>query len=261
MKKFLAAIFVFIAFSNCVYAKNVTKKEEYNKTINSTDSYIKNSKYSKEEISSDNILELIQKAYSYEQSGNYVMALRYYDRIIELDSENHPAYALRGLIYFEQYEAYTQALQDFTLALKYDSNQSTYYIYRALCRIKLGDNSGAISDLNNAIEINNKVGDKDAFVYFTRALLYYENKNHKNAIEDATAAIKIQPKYPDAFYCRGMAKIGIAIKNRSVSELELGIKDINYAKEQYLEKGDIDGYQKTVKSYNSYQKILKSLKN
>jgi len=261
MKKFLFVIFIFIAFCNCVCARNISKKEEYNKTINNTSSYIEKYKSSSENIEIDNMIELMDKAAEADKSGNYVMALRYYDKMLEISPTNAPIYALRGLIYLYEYNANTYALSDFNSAIKYTSKPvASYYQYRGIARMRLEDIDGALSDTAKAIEINNKNSESNAELYCIRALLHSRKGDEKLAIDDATVSIKLKSKNPRAFYYRALAKMGYAVKLKSVTMLDSALQDLNYSKEQYLEQGNMDGYQEVMETYKRYQNAARLLK-
>lgn len=202
-------------------------------------------------VFADDFIELFSKATNAYKTGNYAEALMYYNKIIEQHPDNAGAHAILGTLYLEQYEDYPRAIESFSNAIKYDSNQASHYSYRGVARMKVGDIDGAISDLTKAITINNQNKTQDAFTYCTRALLYSMNSKYELAVKDATEAIKLQPKYPEAFHFRGLAKLSIALKQKSILGVQNAITDLNYAKEQCLQLNNLEEYQNVMKSYKA----------
>ena len=200
-------------------------------------------------VFADNFVELFLKATNAYKSGDYAAALTNYDKIVEQYPDNAGAHAMLGLLYLEQYEDYPNSIESFSNAIKYDPNCAANYSFRGVARMKAGDIDGAISDLKSAIAINNQNKTPDAFAYCTRALLYLINSEYELSIKDATEAIKLQPKYPEAFHYRGLSKMSLALKTLSMQTMNSGIQDLNYAKEQCLQKSDMTEYLKILKSY------------
>jgi tetratricopeptide (TPR) repeat protein len=204
----------------------------------------------------DDFIELLSKATNAYKSGNYSAALIYYNKITEQHPENTEVYSILGTIYLEQYEDYNKAIENFSKAIKYDSTQASNYAFRGVARMKIGYIDGATSDLTRAITINNQNKTPDSFTYCTRALLYSMNSKYELAIKDATEAIKLQPKYPEAFHYRGLAKLNYYAQQKSITGIKTAIIDLNYAKEQYLQLNDIEGYQDVMRSYQMANQML-----
>lgn len=200
-------------------------------------------------VFADDFMELLSKATNAYKSGNYAAALMYYDKIVEQYPDNAGAHAILGTLYLEQHEDYPRAIESFSNAIKYDSSQAAHYSYRGIARMKAGDIDGAINDLTKTIAINNQNKTPDAFAYCTRALLYSMNSKYELAIKDATEAVKLQPKYPEAFHYRGLSKMSLALKTLSMQTMDSGIQDLNYAKEQCLQKDNMAEYQNVLESY------------
>jgi len=213
-----------------------------------------------------NDLEITTKAHNADKEGDYSTALSYYSEVLRRDPDNYAAYNMRGMIYLEQYNNYTQALNDFSSAIKYGSPNSGNYTFRGFTRMKLGDLDGSISDLTKAISINNQNKTPDAFAYCTRALVYSMKQEHKLSIEDATVSIKLQPKNPEAYQFRGLSKVLLYSKQHSSMDLQSalegvqsGLNDINYAKEQFLQGVDMEGYQGAIEAYKATQNIINTI--
>lgn len=255
MKKVLISTLVILLISNISYAAKISKYEnnnyEYNKTIQTTRDYLKNIE-DNQNSKPDNmasLLTLLDKAQKAEQNGDYYAAINYYDRILKIDPKNSGTYFLRGVVYLENLNIMDSAISDFTNALKYNSNESKYYTMRGIARMRADDVDGAYIDLTKAIEINKQKETPQALPYCVRGLVNSMKRNNKAAIEDTTQSIKLQPKNPQAFHYRGLSKMALSLEQLSMQTMDSGIQDLNYAKEQCLQEGDMVEYQSVLESY------------
>lgn len=210
-------------------------------------------------VFADDFMELLSKATNAYKSGNYAAALLYYDKVVKQYPDNAGAHAILGILYLEQYEDYPKAIESFSNAIKYNPKEASNYTYRGIARMKLGDTDGAATDLTKAISINSQNGTPEAIPYCTRALVYSIMGKYQETILDATIAIKIQPKYPEAFHYRGLAKLNIAASQKSTTGVNDAIKDLNFAKEQCLQLGNMEEYQNVMKSYKMTISVLELL--
>lgn len=212
------------------------------------------------QVFANDVMELLSKATNAYKSGNFQSAIYYYDKLLEIDTENAGIYSLKGMIYLENSENYELAISNFSNAIKYNSKEASNYTYRGIARMRLGDIDGAATDLSKAILINNQNGTPEALPYCTRALVYSIMGKYQETILDSTNAIKIQPKYPEAFHYRGLAKLSIAMSKNSITGVNAAIVDLNYAKEQCLQLGNMDEYQNVMNSYKMAISLLELLK-
>lgn len=210
-------------------------------------------------VFADDFMELLSKATNAYKLGNYQSAIYYYDKMIEIDPQNAGAYSLKGIIYLEEYGNYELAISNFSNAIKYNPKEASNYTSRGIARMKLGDTDGAATDLTKAISINNQNRTPEALPYCTRALVYSIMGKYQETILDATNAIKIQPKYPEAFHYRGLAKLNVAASQKSTTGVNDAIKDLNFAKEQCLQLGNMEEYQNVMKSYKMATSVLELL--
>jgi tetratricopeptide (TPR) repeat protein len=79
------------------------------------------------------------------------------------------------------------ALEDYTQAIRLNSNSSVAYSSRGDARRDLGDNAGAIKDYTDAIRLN----PKNAFAYYGRGLTNAALENKPEAIEDLQQAARL----------------------------------------------------------------------
>lgn len=246
-KNFLILVLLVFFMSNVSFgAQNFDN--EHKKTAKEIQNYLKHRKDFSQISTQDNFVDLLTKAQIAEQNGDYYGAINYYDKMIELDPKNSAIYSLRGMIH-QKLNLVELAIEDYTNAIKLNPNDSNNYTMRGIARMRLGDKDGAYTDLTKAIDINKQKGTPQALPYCVRGLINLLKKNDKAAIEDTTQSIKLQPKNPQAFHYRGLSKMSLAVKQLSMQTMDSSIQDLNYAKEQSLQEGDMAEYQNVLKSY------------
>ena len=108
------------------------------------------------------------------------------------------------------------------------------YFNSGIAYYELGKHQQAIKDFNQAIRLDPKFAE----AYNNRGIAYGKGKGqYGQAIADYTKAIELNPKYADAFYNRGIGYINLGKKDRACDDwrkaCELGDCDIlNWAKKE-----------------------------
>jgi protein O-mannosyl-transferase len=127
------------------------------------------------------------------------------------------AYNFRGICYAEKGN-YRQAVDDYNVALKINSQYKEALNNRANAYRMIGQNDLALKDFKQIITINPKFAD----AYYNRGLLYLEINHLDNALADFTTAINVDPNMADYFNNRGVAL-------RLKGEYEKSFADFNQA--------------------------------
>ena len=127
----------------------------------------------------------------------------------------HIAFYNRGLMMSDQGDSMS-AIDDFTKALDFASNDAESYFQRGYCYNEISNHQMAIDDYTEAIRIGPDYADS----FYNRACSHAEMGNHQLAIDDCNEAIRIDPDYAHAFYNR-------AISHRKLSNQEQA--DADYA--------------------------------
>jgi tetratricopeptide (TPR) repeat protein len=96
---------------------------------------------------------------------------------------------------------YAESVEDYTQALRLDSNNAEAYLQRGLARAGLKEYTAAIEDYNQALRINSN----NTKAYLQRGLAKSELKEYTAAIEDYNQALRINPQYAEVYNCRGKA--------------------------------------------------------
>jgi len=82
--------------------------------------------------------------------GNYDDAMDFFNECIELDRTMDECYNNRGIIYYNIYENYSAAFDDFDKAITYAPDDGMYYLNRGLCNKKDGFKRKACKDFRSA---------------------------------------------------------------------------------------------------------------
>jgi len=90
----------------------------------------------------------------------------------------------------------------------------------AITAAKNGDTAQALTLLNGVISSSDLSGDDLAVAYYDRGMIYRSQNDNVKALADADMAIKLNPKYADAYNLRA----GIHIANH---ESDKAIDDMN----------------------------------
>lgn len=97
------------------------------------------------------------------------------------------------------------AIDAFSQAIKFDSQNSDYYINRGNAKDSLKDYNGAIEDYNIAIDINPNIADS----FKCRGNAKFCLDDFKGAINDFTNAIELDPNMLECIHNRGRSKASL----------------------------------------------------
>lgn len=99
--------------------------------------------------------ELVQLGEDLANDRHYDRALEYFNKAIEMNSENDFAWGDRGLM-LDKKGRKNEALESFSRALEIDSSNSITWHNKGLTLLKLGRLAEGVECFNKAIEINEK---------------------------------------------------------------------------------------------------------
>jgi tetratricopeptide (TPR) repeat protein len=182
-------------------------------------------------------------------------ALADYTKCVQLDSTFHRAYSNRGVLYYNFYGPNKSdsthlklALQDFTKALKYSSDNTdaligranTYssmkkfdlslpdynkyitlettnakaYLWRGIALYNTGKYDEAFPDFNKCIELTKD--NDNAFLW--RGLVYFQRKDYSSAIKDFDQSLLLNANQSEAFSWRGLAEYNLKIYDKALND-------------------------------------------
>ena len=155
----------------------------------------------------------------YYELKEYKLAIDDYTQAIKIDSQNANYYAVRGGCYL-QLKEYKQAIDDYTQAIKIDPKDARYYVIRGNTYFLLKDYKQAINDYTQAI----KIDPKNAGYYGARSDAYFQLKDYKQAIDDYSQAIKLKSDFTEAYYVRGIAHYFLKDYKQAINDWNQAIK-------------------------------------
>jgi tetratricopeptide (TPR) repeat protein len=103
------------------------------------------------ELSPGNIGINTNLGYRYMMKANYELALRYYNKVLTLDSQDAKVYNNRGFTYYKQ-KKYEAALNDVNRSLQFFPDNAFAFKNRALIFIATGQKAKACADLETALK-------------------------------------------------------------------------------------------------------------
>ena len=144
------------------------------------------------------------RAWAYYFLGRYEEALADLNRALELGPVDAPAYYGRGVVY-EKIGRYDEAIGDYTKAVELDPDYTLGYNNRAWVYTLKGDYTRALEDVEKALA---SIGEDDSFVLpialTTRGNIYRNLERYDEAMADIERAIELNSDYYWAYYSRGL---------------------------------------------------------
>lgn len=131
----------------------------------------------------------------------YTEGITAFDKVLELEPDNHKAYYQRGYAYYHL-KSYGEAEQDFQKAISLFPTDTASMLYLGLILYNQGKYPAAIKAYNACLE----VGQKFATAYYNRGIAKGQLQKYEEAEKDFSKALEIYPDYEEAYYNRGLAK-------------------------------------------------------
>ncbi len=157
---------------------------------------------------------------AYGEKGEHDLAIRDFDKAIELKSDYAEAYNNRGNVYDEKGD-FDKAIADFNMAINVKSDYAEAYINRGVAYGKKYMFDESIKNFNTAIKI-----DQDhAGAYFNLGNVYLLNGKYKKSIENYDRSLSIDPDDAISYCHRGFAWLHIKEWDSARSDLTVA-KDL-----------------------------------
>jgi tetratricopeptide (TPR) repeat protein len=163
------------------------------------------------------------------------LALKEFNKAIDLDSQSADAYESRGGAYL-QLDNDQAALKDFNKSIDIDPKNFGAYISIAIMYKRKGKKQLAIDEYTKAIGIieNTNFFSPDGSIkekpptlflsYHLRGTLYTDIGMYQQAIADYDKVIKLKPKLGHSYYSRGSAYSALGDKQKALDDYKIAAK-------------------------------------
>jgi len=134
------------------------------------------------------------------QEDKYADAIKYYTKVLDIDSINEVALNNRAWSNF-YLNHIDLSIKDFSTLIQHGVSKDEAYINRSQCYEKLGLFNEELMNLNQAIKIN----PSNTIALNNRGIFYTTYNQPVLALEDLNKAISLNPKMCEAYLNRGLA--------------------------------------------------------
>jgi predicted O-linked N-acetylglucosamine transferase (SPINDLY family) len=164
--------------------------------------------------------------------GNYSEAKQDFFLVLEEEPENYEALNSLGLIFANE-KNYEKAIEYFSKVIESAKCETQFIKYnRGLCYHKLNRLKEALEDYSNEIAINPNYVD----VWYNRAILLSELLNYEESIKNYDQVILLNPLHKESFYNKGLLLFNLNKYEQSIKCFNGAILiDVNY-EEAFISK-------------------------
>ncbi|MEI6045292.1 MAG: tetratricopeptide repeat protein [Chloroflexota bacterium] len=131
-------------------------------------------------------------------AGNYEKALQEFEMALSFDSQYAPAYFGRARCYFQLDEDEKRAADEYSKAIELDPNYIDAYLERSRCYSHLGLLERAIQDTTKVIELNPHCG----LAYGLRSSCFIALDRLAEATSDIKLIQKMDPQNVEQYYAQ-----------------------------------------------------------
>ncbi len=151
----------------------------------------------------------------------YSIAIKYYNTAINKNLKDADSYDDRAMCKMKIGD-FSGAVKDEDVAIKLDSNNSIYYLNRGSAKSLLKNYEDAIKDFNYSLNI-----ESDPIAYYNRGVAFFYTGKYSNATDDLTKAIIKMPNTGELFYYRGLSYILLGKLTEACLDFSKSVK-LNY---------------------------------
>lgn len=148
------------------------------------------------------------------QKNDYVKALPYFDKAL-VKSQNFATYLYAGMCY-QNTKSHEKALDYYNKSLELNTNNHLAYLNRAGLLSALGKYDEAFADINEALKLDTKTANS----YLIRGSIYLNKNQLEPAIADFVEGIRLAPKNANAYYYLGLAQMRANKKDAGCKNLQ-----------------------------------------
>ena len=140
--------------------------------------------------------------------------------IIGLVPDDASLYDSRGLLYWYIGD-YEKALSDFERAIQLEEEEAAHPNNRALVHATLGNYEEGLADANRALELRPA---DNAYIFDTRAYVYFKSGDYEKAREDYEVALDRSLEGPHPLLGAGLTYAALGDTSKAVELLEKGLE-------------------------------------
>lgn len=146
-----------------------------------------------------------------------------YSKALILNPSLYEGYSNRGIIYNQQGQ-YELAIKDFTQSLILNPAQATIYNDRGNAYARLGKFALALEDYSQAIKYDPHM----THAFYDRGFVYNQLKEYSKAVDDLNRTIELDKDYLQAYFQRGLAYAALGKFNEALADYDLLLTKIPY---------------------------------
>ena len=152
-------------------------------------------------------------------------------------------------------EINNKAIEEFTLALKYDSLCYKCYLMRAVIYEYIGEFELAILDAKKSIDLNTN---PNYIYYSSRADIERKLKQYESAIEDYTIAIKLKPNRVESYKDRATCYRELGLFKQAIDDYDIALilkpKDVSFLEKRVICYEKINNFDE---AFSDLDKLIK----
>ncbi len=195
------------------------------------------------------ILLLLLSSLSYRQTRVWYNSLTFWNRILQIDPDNHLAVNERARLKFMTLGDLAGAEVDYSHALRLNPKNTDALVNRGLVRLDREDYKGAVADFNAADRLDKRQPE----VYNGLGLVHYRLGQVAAAMQDFDTAIRLGPEFADAYNNRGLLYNANGNLAAAVKDFDTAIRFNPDLLEAYANRGSIrqmqQNYKQAVRDY------------
>lgn len=164
-----------------------------------------------------------------EKENKNKKAVEYYEKAIELDSEQQSVYLNLGNLY-QKLNNYAAAISTYKKGIENKNNFTPYYIGLGESYFALEEYAAAQKALEKAIEINHN----SYYGYFLLGNIAKQAKNYNQALNYYDKSLQYNPDYVEAYLAEGQVQLEKEAYYQAISKFSLAVdKNPEYAESRY----------------------------
>lgn len=166
------------------------------------------------------------------EQNQFELALKDINHLLHKEPQSAALHFEKGSICLRSSDTIC-ALNSFTKATEYDSQNPANWSALGLVQLMLGSQEDAFISLNKSIN----QGSRWAGDYINRGIIYYQRHNYRSALADYDKAVSLAPKDVQCYYNRGVLRQELGDYNRALEDFTQALELAPEQIEIYYHRG------------------------